>query len=183
MKYKIGQLFFWYSKEGLFGKAIDYYNRREFGDSKSTHIGIISKVEGKKVFIHEATNKGFIKNEYDADWLDGRIDAGIVHIGESKVDLINIEETCNKYNGIRYGWLDILGIGLSALLGWKVLGITGKNAIICSEAVARILYDCSDGKLVLGYSDKSDYDKAEYKIKFDAVSPMHIFLSKQIRIL
>ena len=173
MKYRKGQLYF-IKNNSFFGKGISYYNLRTFGRSDCTHIGIITNVNSldNKVEIAEATSKGFIFNEYDSRKLNRQILEGKVHIGEVNEELKNVREICKKYEGIRYGYLDILGIGLSGLIGWKVLGITGKNAIICSEAVSRVIYDCTK---------KIDFAK-EYNIKFDAITPEHIYLSKQVKI-
>jgi hypothetical protein len=174
MKYKIGQIYFIKSEEGLFSKATNYYNNKKFGQSDTTHCGIIADVyDDKKVLIFEATGDGFISSVYDTSWLNIMQENGRVHIGETKEKVKDVFENCMKYRNVKYGWLDIIGIGLSFLFGWKVLGITGKNKVMCSEAVCRVLYDCTKN---------IDFEK-EYKIKFDAITPEHIFLSKQIKII
>lgn len=173
MKYKQGQIYFWNSTSDLFGKAIRLYNMKNFKESKTSHCGIISEVTDKQVIIYEAGENGFLPSRYDKSWLEQKIKEGVIHIGETKEELTDVLKNCKKYEGIRYGYLDIIGIGLNYLFGWKLLGITGKNAIICSEAVSRVIYDCSN---------KIDFAK-EYKIKFDAVTPMHIYKSKQVKIL
>lgn len=180
VKFKVGQIYFWKDIDSLFGKAINYYNLKTFKQSETTHCGIVSRIFDDKIEIFEATNKGFISSFYYNDWLENKIKIGKVKFKETKIQLKNVFDTCKKYENIKYGWLDIIGIVLSSLFKWKVLGITGKNAIICSEAVARILYDCSDKKIVLGYS-KNNYNQSEYKIKFDAITPMHIYLSKCLK--
>ncbi|MCF7861157.1 hypothetical protein K9M79_02840 [Candidatus Woesearchaeota archaeon] len=175
MKYKQSQIYFWRSSEDLFGKAITYYNNKTFPNQEwlPTHVGIISQVDNttKKVLIHEAGPNGFLSSWYDFEWLENKIKEGYVKIGETKEPLNdNVFPACEKYKGIRYGWLDIIGIALNYLIGWKLLGITGKNAIICSEAVSRIIYDCS----------KKTNIADEYGIVYDAVTPAHIYLSKYL---
>jgi len=184
MKYQAGNLFFW-KGSGLFSYAISVYNLKNFHSSEATHIGIISQVEKDRVLIHEATNKGFVSSWYEIWWLEAREKEGKVHIGKVKHVMKNVFENCEKYKGIRYGWLDIVGISMSLLFGWKVIGITGKNSVICSEAVTRIVYDSTDGKVAFGYNPRQPKEKktSEYPIVFDAVSPMHIFKSKSVEIL
>lgn len=172
MKYKIGQIYFIKSEDDLFSKATNYYNMREFKRSDTTHVGIIADTNDKQVLIYESTGQGFISSWYDKAWLNIMIENGRVNIGETKETIKDVWINCEKYKGVGYGWLDIIGIALHMLVGWKVLGLTGKNKIICSEAVCRVLYDCS--KTI-------DFEK-EYGIKFDAISPEHIFLSKYISI-
>jgi hypothetical protein len=165
----------WRSTEDLFGKAIDYYNRKTFPNQKwlPTHVGIISYVDEKKgiVTIHEAGPKGFLASDYPIEWLNQKVADEHCKFCETNEKLVNVYENCEKYKGIKYGWLDILGIAMSFIFGYKVIGITGKNAIICSEAVCRILYDCS----------KQVNFEQEYGIKFDAITPAHIYLSLQVR--
>jgi hypothetical protein len=173
MEIKIGQIYFWNDEESFYGKAIRVYNLREFKRSDCTHVGIITDVTKDYIEIAEAVSKGFTISNYEKWWVENKTKEGKIKIGQTKLGLKNVREFAKKYEGIAYGWLDILGIGLHGLFGWKVLGLTGKNKIICSEAVVRILYDASDKKI--------DFEK-EYKIKFDAITPEHIFLSKQVKI-
>lgn len=182
MKYKIGQIIF-FNYDSFYSKLIQYYNKKKFGEEGPTHIGIISKIKGDFVEIFEAVNKGFIKSDYEKWWLDERIRDKTISIGECKVVLENVEEVCKKYEGIKYGWLDIFGLAMGYLINWRIIGITGKNAIICSEAVSRILYDASNKKVIIGYSKKEDKSNSEYPLKFDAITPMHIYKSKYIKLL
>lgn len=183
MKYKQGQLIFFYWEDSFFSKMVQYYNKKKFGERGPTHIGIISKVKQDTVEIYEAVSKGFIKSDYEKWWLDARIVDGKVKVGECHTLLTNVEENCKKYDGIKYGWLDICGIVMGYLFNWNLIGSTGPNALICSEAVTRILYDSSNKKIIIGYSDKEDKPKSEYPLKFDAITPMHLFKSKYIKIL
>ena len=52
---------------------------------------------------------------------------------------------------------------------FKFLKVTGANRLICSEAVARILYDSSKKKI----NFQKEYDKP-----YDLVTPQDIFVSK-----
>jgi len=182
-KYKPGMIVFFFWNDRFYHKVIQYYNKKKFGEIGPVHVGIISKVKQNEVEIYEAVDKGFIKSDYEKWWLDERIKDGKVKIGECHTLLTNVEDNCKKYEGIRYGWTDILGIVLGYLINWRIIGITGHNALICSEAVVRILYDSSNKKIQIGYSKKEDKKKSEYPIKFDAITPMHLFKSKYIKII
>ena len=172
MKFKTGQLFFWNGKGSFAAWFIRLYNFKTFGDRNlPTHIGIITKVERTKVQIHEATNKGFVKSWYDKDWLLGRIEAGVVEIGEVSEKMTDVEKHADAYLGIGYGWLDIFTLALSFLIGFK-FGLTGKNKIICSEGVNYVIYD----------STKKINFAAEYGVIPDSITPAHIYLSKSVKI-
>ena len=169
MKLQVGDLYFW-NGNNFYSNAIRIYNKRKFKQSDVTHIGIISKVEKDRVLIHEAVNKGFISSWYDKKWLN---ESENVRIGRINQKMNNVFENCEKYKNIGYGWLDIFGLVLSGLFGYKLLGITGKNKLICSEAVSRIIYD----------STKSVNFAKEYNIVYDGVTPQHIFMSKDVKII
>ena len=49
----------------------------------------------------------------------------------------------------------------------------GIKYLHCSEAVSRVIYDSSK---------ETNFEK-EYSVPFDCISPAHIFLSKQVKIL
>ena len=143
-----------------------------------THTGIITKVDGDNIQIHEATNQGFVKNNYSAKWLDGRKEARVVAIGETDIKLVNVLKNAEKYEGIKYGWINIFMHAISLLVkeifGGKLKFTDGEKTLHCSEGVSRVLYDSSLKKI--------DFEK-EYGVPFDVISPAHIFLSNQVRIL
>lgn len=176
LKLQEGDIFFWTDKgESFLGKAIQYFNNKAFPNSEwlPTHCGIISYVAEDIVTIHEAGPNGFLSSDYPIEWLEDRIEAGYCKIGRCIEPLNDVYENCEKYKGIKYGWLDLIGIALSYLIGWRVIGLTGKNALICSEAVSRILYD----------STKEVNIAEEYDVVYDTVTPAQIFLSKFIKII
>lgn len=166
MIYQKGQIVFlnWNNK---FMNLIRYYNELKYGIPGFSHVGIITRVEKNRVQIHEAISKGFVKSWYDKDFLNKKIDglsSEILGIGEK---LENIEKVADNYLGRPYGFLDIFGIALSFLFKFKFLKLTGANSLICSEAVSRILYECSDGKINL----EEFFDKP-----FDLITPMDIYI-------
>lgn len=162
---KTGQIFFWNGgTESLLGKLITKFNMETFGRSNATHCGIIINEN----LIYEAGNKGFKPLEVNREWFDRKN----IKIGETKENVKGILEACKRYENIGYAWFDLIAIMLKYYTGLN-LNITGKNSLICSEAVCRVLYDCSKS---------IDFQK-EYKIPFDLITPQHIFMSKQLRIL
>jgi hypothetical protein len=174
MKFKIGNLYFWNSEDDLFGKLITYYNKKNYGQSNATHIGIITDVFADKVEIAEAGTNGIVFSYYENWWLEARIKEGKAKIGEVKSSLDNIHEIAKQYEGVEYAWLDIFMIALK-FLGMKLHIATGPNAMICSEFVARVLYDASGKKV--------DFEKEYPGYDFDQICPEQIFQSKFVRIL
>jgi len=172
MEYKIGQIYFWKDTDSLFGKLIDFYNIKTFGKSNTTHCGIIAEISADNVLIYEAGDKGFEKSEYPKSWLDNKITSGNVMIGEVNEKMFNVKNNCEIYIGVKYSWIDIVMITLK-LIGLKIKLLTGKKEIICSEAVNYVVYD----------STKKTNFAAEYGINPDAVTPQHIYQSKQITIV
>ena len=152
-------------------KIIRFYNRVKYGKWGWAHVGIVTYVQRDKVLIHEAIGTGVTRSWYTIKFLERKIDEGIVDIQRPKQKLLYIEDCANKYYGKGYGWLDIIGIGICFLLGWKGMKITGASKLICSEAVARILYDASNKEI----NFENEYDKS-----YDMITPMDIYLSKQI---
>ena len=126
MEIKIGQIYFWNdTSKTIFASGIRYYNKRRFRRSDCTHCGIIAAITGDDcVVIYEADGDGFLPRVYSKQWLLDRIKDGIVNIGETKEPLQHVFENCQKYEGIKYGWLDIFGLALSALFGYHLLCIT-----------------------------------------------------------
>jgi hypothetical protein len=174
---KVGQIFFWNGgTETIMGKLITHYNLKTFKRSDTTHCGIIAEIRtaphnssfSPAVLIYEAGNSGFKPREVPLYWFE----QSQVKIGETKEAVKGVLEACKRYENIGYAWFDLVAIMLKYYTGLN-LNITGKNSLICSEAVCRVLYDCSKS---------IDFQK-EYKIPFDLITPEHIFLSKQVRII
>lgn len=174
MKYKIGQIYYWRNTTNIFGKAISYYNFKEFPEHRKewlpTHVGIIVGIEDNRILIAEASSKGYLvdDNWYDKKWIEDRILDGQCKIGEVNEPMINVYQNAKQYEGIGYGWLDIIMIGMSVITGFRI-GLTGKNKIICSEADNYLIYD----------STKTINIAAEWGISPDQVTPAYIYLSKQ----
>lgn len=84
----------------------------------------------------------------------------------------DVKKNADKYLGKGYGFLDIFHILLYWIFGTKAKFLfTHAQYLICSEAVARILYDASGKKI--------NFEK-EFEIPYDLIEPAHLAQSKQI---
>jgi|GEM_PF-2494802 len=169
VKFKRGQIIF-LNWDGLFAKVVRYYNQVKYKEEGFSHVGIITNMTLSKVQIHEAGSNGFVKGWYSKEFLENMIKRETCAIVDSKVRTTNLEWEADKYLGRPYAWHDIFGIALSFLFGWRFLEITGAKKVICSEAVARILYDVSNKKI----NFELEYDKP-----YDLITPMDIYYSEQ----
>lgn len=157
MEYKVGQIMLC-NYSHLYSKLIRIYNKRKYGFEGWAHAAIITEDRGDKFLVHEALGKGVVESEYDKVWLDEQVQAGIIHIREASLPLVNVKEVADTYLGRGYAWLDILSIGASLVLGKWSIHLTGAKHVICSEYVARILYDCSNKKINFETEFNKDYD-------------------------
>jgi hypothetical protein len=172
MEYKIGQIvnFKWY--DDFYGKLIAFGNKIKYGDKGFTHSGIIYEVRKDTIVIAESLNKGFVKNDYEIWWLEARMKEGKISIGTAKEKLNNVQVNINNYLGRPYAWTDIFNLVLWYLFGKTSFKInSGSKALICSEAVSRVLYD----------SSKTINFEKEFKKSFDEITPQDLFISKQIK--
>ena len=182
MKFKVGQIYFIKNKS-LYGKLISCYNRYTFGEIGPSHIGIIAKENEHSVLIYEAVDRGFVSSWYDKGWLELAIADGDVEIGETIIKLKKVIDACDVYVGVPYAWYDIFKIFLFFAFKFKGIYWTGAKKLICSEAVARILYDCSNKQIILGYNpEDEEHEESEYNIPFDLITPIHVYKSKNIKI-
>ncbi len=171
-KFKVGQAVLFNDSSNFFSKIITKYNLSNYGKSKCVHAGIIARVHPDKILIYEAKSfiDGFEGYYYEIKELEEKIKEGSVIIKESKVKLNDVLGNCERYVGIKYGFLDILMIGFYWLTRFKI-SLTGRNRLICSEAVVRVLYDSSNKKI--------DFEK-EFNKPYDLITPMDIYKSKQL---
>lgn len=173
MKYKTGQIIF-FNWNNIYSKVIGVFNRLEYGETGFSHVGIITEVLDDKVLIHEALSKGFSASYYSTEHLNQYFAEGSIAIGEAKMPLTYTLEHANNYLGRPYAWFDIISITLAFFTKFKFLKLTGASKLICSEAVARILYDASGKKI--------DFEE-EYGKKYDLITPMDIYRSNQIKLI
>lgn len=172
---KKGDVVLFEGNTGFFEKVIQVYNVLKFKESGPTHVGIVVKVVGEDVHIAEALSTGFQEVVYRKAQLSDMYEEDIIKVMESRKKVPFIDIFARKYYGRPYGFTDILAIATTFLFKWAgpiSRFFKGDRFLICSEAVVRILYDASDGSI--------NFEK-EYGISFDMVSPMHIWLSEQMR--
>jgi hypothetical protein len=179
MEYKAGQILNFKENGDLFGKAIKFYNKIVYGEEGYAHTAIILKTN--PLTVAQAMPSGFEIKEWYLPWFNNEVNAGKIVVGETTIPLKNVEETARKYEGTPYGFLDILSIGTILLFRGRSIGFTGSKAIICSEAIARLLYDCSDKKIMLGFGKLKDKALSEFKKSYDLITPMDISKSKFIK--
>jgi hypothetical protein len=172
MEFKVGQVLNSRGR-GIYGKMIAWRNGLIYDKGHNwTHSAIISEVKSDKVLVHEALTEGFICNYYEKWWLEGKIKEGVYIIGDVDFELKEVLKNARKYEGRGYGFLDIFHIVFYWIFGSKAKFLdTGAQHLICSEAVARILYD-SSGKNI-------DFEK-EFLIPYDLIEPMHLWRSKWV---
>ena len=173
MKFNQGDiLLFNWNRPKWFSKALKFYNKKKYGQEGWTHAGIIVEVQKDQVLIYEAVSKGFINSYYNINFLNKVIADKKCIVGKTRIQLIDVKLFADQYLGRPYGILNMLGILLIFIAGKKALNIDGSKNLICSEAVARILYDASNRQI--------NFEK-EFSIPYDFIEPMHLYKSNQIK--
>ncbi len=171
MKFKVGQIVFFNNKT-FYAKIIILFNYMQYGEKGWAHNGIITKVNRESVIIQEAVSKGFIENVYSKKYLISRMIKKTVDIKETKKRLVFVHKNAKRYEGRPYGYLDIISLMFSLVLGKWSIGLTGAKQLICSEAVARVLYDSSIKKI----NFSKEYDKP-----YDLITPQDMYISKELK--
>jgi hypothetical protein len=170
MNLKPGDIIF-FNNEGKAGKWVKRFNKLKFGEEGWTHCGIITKVEDESIEVHEALSKGFTQNNYQKKEIIDRFWYGDIHFKRPTKRLTRVREHAQEYIGTKYGWIDIFAIIISLLIGKWSIKVTGAKRLICSEAVARVLYDASKKKINF---------EEEYNKSYDLITPHEIFMSRQL---
>jgi hypothetical protein len=173
MNFKVGQVL--NSKgSGFYGKLIRFRNSLAYGKEHNwAHSAIITSIEKNKVLVHEALSQGFIANYYEKSDIEDKINKGYFSIGTPISPLKDVLKFAKNYEGKGYGFLDIFHIIIFWLFGTKSKFLfTHAQNLICSEAVARILYDSSNKKINF---------ESEFEIPYDLIEPMHLWQSQQIK--
>ena len=190
VKLKIGQIInFKPNYKHIYSYFIILNNLIKFRRIGYSHSAIIKEVDIQKgiCVVSEAVNRGFVSVDYGYCNMLNKVFAGDVVLGRTKHNLFNVKETIEKYEGIKYGWFDIISIGIFTILNLLTRLITFnkyKNVLkslysmmpdtkkgICSEIVAKVLYDSSNKQVDLS----KEYDKI-----YSQIEPMDILNSNQI---
>jgi len=129
-------------------------------------VGIVTGIDEKHMVIAEAVSNGFVYNSYNTETKLQTID-----VYRSKKKLNNVTEIVDKYIGKPYGWLQLVAIFVKKYFKLDI-NPDGNKHLICSEAVARVLYDASKKKINF---------EEEYHKHYDLITPADISNSKFVK--
>jgi hypothetical protein len=167
---------FFINSDSIFSKLITFYNYVKFGSSDATHVGIVAAEDKCNILVFESLAKGFTRSVYEKDWIEKQIKDGRVELKQTNKLIKNVKKTCEKYEGVKYGKINIIihaiNLFLTSFLKFKIKYSDGIVSMHCSEAVSRVLYDCSNKRI--------NFEK-EYGKPFDNVSPQEIYMSKFLK--
>lgn len=155
--------------ESFYGKLITFATK-----SKWTHVGIGIE-NGDNYIVYEALSKGLVKSVYSKQLIDnwtknGTVTTKTYNSPKTKKHILGV---CESYIGEPYDWTAIFSIGLYFIFGEMAIDLwTGPKKVICSEFVARVLYDISNKKI--------NFEK-EYSKPFDMITPADIYNSVQLK--
>lgn len=164
MKYKVGDVILFKSNGNFIEDAICYVTRSEY-----CHVGIVSEVHQYHIVVAEALTSGFTKRNHGIKALSEKPDKFTVL--RSKKKLTDINKHIDKYLGTTYGFIQLVAILLYRYTGYNVYD-NGTKELICSEAVARVLYDSS--QQLLNFEE-------EFLKPYDYITPADIAVSKQLK--
>jgi len=100
---------------------------------------------------------------------NGTVTTKTYNAPQTKAQVLKV---CEKYIGEPYDWTAIFSIGLYYIFGGMAIDLwSGPKKVICSEFVARVLYEISYTEI--------NFEK-EYPKPFDMITPADIFNSKQL---
>lgn len=158
---KKGDVVLFKNQGGFIANSISKVTGSEF-----VHVGIIFDMNKDSVYIAEAKNKGFILNVYNKKLLN---DKSKYIIKRPKHRLTQIKKVIIQYIGNDYGFLQLLNIMIYRYLHIRLPG-DGVDTLICSEVIARVLFDCNS---------KINLEK-EFDTPFDYITPELINKSKYL---
>lgn len=162
---KVGDIVLFRKNNTFISKAIAMIT-----GSSYTHVGIIKDVKKDVIVIAEAMTEGFYSSDYKRKIFEGMIKFGSVLIMRPTKSLKDVVKSIEKYEGRPYAVLDLVAILIYAITGHKLCKGSA-DKLICSEAVARVLYDASGKKIDL----QKEYDKP-----YSYITPDDLFMSKYL---
>jgi hypothetical protein len=139
--------------------------------SSYTHAGIVYDVTDTEVITAEAQANGFILIHRSKEEFYALADLRSITLLRSRKPLFDMTESIELMLGTKYGYLDLLKILINKITGKKAFR-ESTNSIICSEAVARLLYSASDCKVDLS---------KEFNKGFDLITPDDLNMSKFLK--
>ena len=157
----------------FFNKSSDIISRgiSLFTKSQYTHVGIVYEADFYTTTIAEALADGFQINTYQNSDIHNKLMKSKLVVKRPRLDINKklIKESIESKLGRPYGFKDIFRIAIYKIFGFK-FGGDDPDKLICSEAVARVLYR-TNSKINLS---------KEFNKPFDYISPGNIFHSKQL---
>lgn len=180
MSYRVQLVFF--SENKIISKAI-----QKVTNSKWSHVGFISHVDEDNNFIvtYEALSQGFVEKRYKLDEFIKRRNIREIEIKSLELNISYklFKERLEAYRGKGYDRLAIFLIllfkpfltirkPLKRILKFDIAKLMfifeSSKRVICTEAVARILYELSEGII--------DFGK-EYNKPVDFLYPIELYNS------
>ncbi len=159
---KIGDIVFFRKNESFVSRIISFVTGSSF-----SHVGIIYDIENKGVVIAEALAIGFNLNYYNTEDFLLKMATGKRLLKTGNLNPKKVKDAIDRKIGRPYGFVDLFRILVYKLTG-KTIGEDCSRKLICSEAVARVIYSANKRK---------DLSK-EYNKPFDFITPDDIFMSK-----
>ena len=138
--------------------------------SSRTHAGVVYAIDARFVYVAESQKEGFVIVPYEIDYFEDLL-GGRILTRRSRVPIKEVQLIIDKYVGLKYGFLDLIFILLYVITG-KILFKDTTKRLICSEAVARVLYDCSK---------KSINFEKEFNKPFSYITPDDLNQSIQLK--
>lgn len=144
---------------------------RKFTKSYWNHAGIVGENTEEGHVIYEAQASGLVKSVYPAEKLAKRLWDAEIDLLYPRYKVTDVKKHCENYLGIPYG------IGSLFKIGWGILTkktpekSDGIKKMICSEFVARVLYDATNKRL--------NFER-EYNKDYDFITPDDIWKSDQL---
>jgi len=166
MELKEGDIVLFRKNKSFISKAIAMAT-----GSSYTHVGVIASINKNVVKIAEALDKGFVLTKHTKHLFIDRVKNRELLILSSRKKLTDVKNHILKYLGKPYGFFDLFLILIYIITGKKLAKGTS-NKLICSEAVAKVLYDSSHKRLNLS----KEFDKP-----YSYITPDDIFNSKQLK--
>lgn len=149
---EIGNVVLFRKNNSLISKAIAFVT-----SSSYTHAGIIYDVSEDTIITAEAQANGFVKISRSRLEFEDLIECREICILKPRVKLEDVKFNIDLMLGKGYDYLDLLKILINKITGHKTFKRTA-NKVICSEAVAILLKECSTGKLDLAKEFNKDVE-------------------------
>ena len=131
---KIGDIVF-SRGDGWFEKLIRFGTRSDIN-----HVGIVYEIHPDKVVVAESLPEGFVLSEYHNNYITDSCEVRRAFKKTSREKEQLTQEIIESKLGRPYDWMSIIRIALKILtLGIYKRKVDTEEAMICSEAVARIL--------------------------------------------